>query len=695
MTTNPVAPDHYLSDMTTRPDIASRLLRRRDSYPSDSSFTSTAEAKVFIDTWCRVIDRMTRNQQADRGKQLLSVWYDSIDGADHELDDKVDFENLAARNYPPLFDSLVCKHRPKRAPSAAPLDRRIDWLANTLGLDAIEREILALLARCSVHDEWNNLLRALPGRGHNPSAGRLGFLAGIPASKIEVRLAPGSRLWATGLVDNDGDGEFSANNLLQFVARVRSAPSRLPQLLMPTAKKSSLTWDDFDHIGPQREIAEKMIASGKGAAILLYGPPGTGKTEFAKLLAERNRGKAVFAGLGDKNGREPTRRERLGHLSILRALTRGDPSRIVVMDEADDILMLGGDDRREGRSKLWLNRLIESGERPTIWILNEPRLLDRSIVRRMSLAIEFPAPPLHVRRRIVEQHAKKAKLALTGGEAARLAALPAAPAVLASAVQGARLAGGGACEALAIGEGLVTALRGRPPEPFALPNAYDPSLALADADLDALAGRLEAAPGRGWSLLLAGPSGTGKSAYARHLAERLGIELIEKRGSDLLGMYVGETEGRIAHAFAEAKRGGAMLLIDEADDFLSDRRDVVRGWERSMVNEMLRQMESLAAPFVATTNLANRLDPATRRRFTLHAEFGALDWKRAAMLFPRWFDLPLPRGITLHGQTPGDFAVVDKRRKLLDEHDPMVIVKWLRAEAEARGEGRTAMGFAA
>ena len=272
-------------------------------------------------------------------------------------------------------------------------------------------------------------------------------MASIPARKIEERLAPGSRLWATGLVDNDGDGEFSANNLLQFVARVRSAPSRLPQLLMPAAKKSSLAWDDFDHIGPQRMIAERMIASGKGAAILLYGPPGTGKTEFAKLLAERNLGKAVFAGLGDENGREPTRRERLGHLSILRALTRGDSSRIVVMDEADDILVLGGEEWREGRSKLWLNRLIETGERPTIWILNEPGLLDRSIVRRMSLAIEFPAPPLHVRRRIVERHAKKAKLALADVDVARLAALPAAPAVLASAVHGARLAGGGAGEA--------------------------------------------------------------------------------------------------------------------------------------------------------------------------------------------------------------------------------------------------------
>ena len=79
----------------------------------------------------------------------------------------------------------------------------------------------------------------------------------------------------------------------------------------------------------------------------------------------------------------------------------------------------------------------------------------------------------------------------------------------------------------------------------------------------------------------------------------------------------------------------------------------------------------------------------------MHAEFRTLDPKRAAMLFLRWFELPLPRGITLNGQTPGDFAVIDARRKLLDERDPHILARWLRAEAEARGCGRKIMGFAA
>lgn len=119
----------------------------------------------------------------------------------------------------------------------------------------------------------------------------------------------------------------------------------------------------------------------------------------------------------------------------------------------------------------------------------------------------------------------------------------------------------------------MNAIEGRPRRSAGLPPVYDPALARADTDLGDLADRLVAAPSRRWSLLLAGPSGTGKSAYASHLAERLGIDLILKRGSDLLNMFVGGTEANIAKAFAESAQTGGLLLIDEADDFLFDRRE--------------------------------------------------------------------------------------------------------------------------
>ena len=63
------------------------------------------------------------------------------------------------------------------------------------------------------------------------------------------------------------------------------------------------------------------------------------------------------------------------------------------------------------------------------------------------------------------------------------------------------------------------------------------------------------------SLCLQGPPGTGKSAFVRYLAEKLGLEVIQRRASDLMSMWVGGTEQRIAAAFAEASDAGAFLVF--------------------------------------------------------------------------------------------------------------------------------------
>ena len=55
---------------------------------------------------------------------------------------------------------------------------------------------------------------------------------------------------------------------------------------------------------------------------------------------------------------------------------------------------------------------------------------------------------------------------------------------------------------------------------------------------------------------------------ARHLAARMGLAVFEKRASDLLSIWVGESEKGIARAFEEVPDLGAMLVIDEYADEL-------------------------------------------------------------------------------------------------------------------------------
>ena len=140
------------------------------------------------------------------------------------------------------------------------------------------------------------------------------------------------------------------------------------------------------------------------------------------------------------------------------------------------------------------------------------------------------------------------------------------------------------------GEGCEKPPQGPPPR-------FDLALIQSDTDPAVLAERLVTNAGQAFSLCLQGPPGTGKSAFARYLAERVGLEILQKRASDLLSPRVGETEQQIAAAFAEARDTEAFLIFDEADSLLGDRRSAHRSWEVSQVNEMLTWMESHPLPF--------------------------------------------------------------------------------------------------
>ena len=264
----------------------------------------------------------------------------------------------------------------------------------------------------------------------------------------------------------------------------------------------------------------------------------------------------------------------------------------------------------------------------------------------------------------------------------------------AGATAAAGLAGGG-IDAVRHGVRSLSRVLGCERPPQGPPPRFDLGLIQADTDPVTLAESLVGDADRGFSLCLQGPPGTGKSAFARYLAERLGLEVLQKRASDLLSPWVGETEQQIAAAFAEARDAGAFLIFDEADSLLADRRSAHRSWEVSQVNEMLTWMESHPLPFACTTNFGEHLDPATLRRFVFKVRLDYLAPEQVEQAFRAYFALPPPDGLTdLAALTPGDFAVVRRKAEVLAKlGDRQALADMLRAECDAKPDRPRPIGF--
>ncbi len=202
-------------------------------------------------------------------------------------------------------------------------------------------------------------------------------------------------------------------------------------------------------------------------------------------------------------------------------------------------------------------------------------------------------------------------------------------------------------------------------------------------------------------ILLWGPPGTGKTAFASYLAAQSNRELMVKRYSDLQESLVGMGEKRVHEAFAEAQDGNKMFLLDEADSLLRDRSRAYMSWEVSMTNEILTSLDAFRGVFVACTNRLDDLDEAALRRFAWKIAFKPLKTDRYPGMFRHYFpQRPLGTAAVqmladVRDLTPGDFEAVRRKVTLYDKLPKTnELVDLLRSEASYRDRGpKRAVGF--
>ena len=589
------------------------------------------------------------------------------------------------------------------------VEKNIDALANLLQLNQAERALLLYGTLARYQRDLRSLLVEFKVSNAPEAYAALADVAGVKAAEVAEALRAGSRLERIGMVEN----LISEHNITDL-ADLMKVSEKLPPVLMREYRdtselmavftrpsvRSELALNDFAFVKDDVDVLVSLLknaVAGKeqGVNVLLYGPPGTGKTELAKVVAQAAGLDLFEVEHADRDGNSLSGRDRYRSLQIAQVFLRGGQQSALLFDEVEDVFppisneaaqLMARSDQMSApmngsvNGKAWVNQILESNTVPTLWVTNRIEQIDPAFRRRFAYHLELRSPPPGAREGLLRKTLEGVQV--SEAFVAKLTARKGlTPAQIRTAVRFARLAASPESTQM---ESLID--RQLKNADVALGNKADAAgrktVTTYDLDMLNVESRfeipriVEALKTRGHgALCFYGAPGTGKTALAEHIAKALDKPLIIKQASDLMSKYVGETEQNMAAMFKEAEDEKAVLLLDEADSFLQDRRGAQRTYEVTEVNEMLQGMERHNGIFICTTNLLDKIDQAALRRFTFKIKFMPLTAVQRETMFvveALGGDSGLlttelrARLAKLTQICPGDFAAVKRQTDILD-----------------------------
>jgi SpoVK/Ycf46/Vps4 family AAA+-type ATPase len=123
----------------------------------------------------------------------------------------------------------------------------------------------------------------------------------------------------------------------------------------------------------------------------------------------------------------------------------------------------------------------------------------------------------------------------------------------------------------------------------------------------------------GGGVLLYGPPGCGKTLLARATATECNASFLPVEIAEVLSMWIGESEKRLAHAFEQARlQKPSVLFFDEIEALAARRRFADGDHKSSMVSTFLNEFDGFNSAnegilVLAATNVPWAIDPAFRR----------------------------------------------------------------------------------
>jgi transitional endoplasmic reticulum ATPase len=469
-----------------------------------------------------------------------------------------------------------------------------------------------------------------------------------------------------------------------------------------------------------RVFEQLGILAPKG--VLLYGPPGTGKTLLARAVAAESRVHFIHL-----NGPEIMRKfygESEAKLrEVFEEAARHAPS-ILFIDEIDAVApkraeVSGEVEKRVVAQLLSLmDGFVARGQVIVIGATNIPEVLDPALRRpgRFDREIEIGVPNTQARLQILKIHTRAMPLAADvdlkeiaehshGFVGADLEALGQEVGMIAlrgflssfpletdgaisaelAKLQVTRedfLAGLKEVEPSATREFFIE----RSTSTFASMGGLNEQKRLLDAVIehsqmhDEIYDQVGLMPPRG--ILLAGPTGTGKTAMARALSGEKQVPLIAIDGPQLYSKWLGESERALREVFKKARRAAPCILFFDTIDALAPRFGTEQfgtDVHQRILSQLLREIDNLrdakGVILLAATNRLERIEPALLRsgRFDYKIPFAKPDAvDRAAIMQLCCRRVPLASDVDfadfaerMDGLTGADLESICKKATLL------------------------------
>lgn len=636
-----------------------------------------------------------------------------------ELDENLPhIHNLAIQE---IVKTVNVKIKKKTARQS--ISTKLDELTSVFKLNKNESEIVLFLYLIVSDQYVDNFFdsRYLNMTSSVKGISKFARLFQIKPKELREIFSKDGKLFRFGILDKiSGDDRLRlSDSIVSFLSGYEKI-NIFDNYLKTINNEETLPLDKLNVSKQDSEIVLNLLKAQKGVNIILYGEPGTGKTEFAKSLGDKLGKKVFFVKQKDKEGEEDLSFRKAGIIAAQSLLEANNS--LIVIDEAESIIRTKTNvwscDKR-GDNKAWINDLLESTKHKIIWITNSINEIDDSSKRRFSYSLGFKKLSQKQRHNVwTVQNSKIINSFLNENDITNLSRkYHVSAGTISLALNDINSMGPGHdknSKMIMLNKILEKSqefIQNDIKDSYNVTQFYSSNYVNTDVDINVLLDSLKKFINLDLSnnvygvinmnILFHGAPGTGKTEFAKHIAEQLDKELLVKRLSDIRSKYYGEDLQNIAAMFKEALESEKILFLDEADTFFMNREEVNEHY-RSETNELLTQMENFKGIMICATNFTSALDPAVLRRFNHKVKFDFLKCDTTVEIFRSMFEKSFNLSInendllvirSLKYLTPGDFKVVYQKNIFLENVSKEKLINDLIIEASYKKQNVKRIGI--